>query len=63
VAELITKGLSNKEVANQLFVTEKTIKFHLTQIFEKLNIKKTSEYRSKRVELITYCSKLTKEGN
>ena len=32
VAELVTKGLSNKEVANQLFVTEKTVKFHLTII-------------------------------
>jgi DNA-binding NarL/FixJ family response regulator len=35
VAELVTKGLSNKEVASQLFVTEKTVKFHLTNIYKK----------------------------
>ena len=35
VAELVSKGLSNKEVANQLFVTEKTVKFHLTNIYKR----------------------------
>jgi DNA-binding NarL/FixJ family response regulator len=35
VAELVTKGMSNKEVANQLFVTEKTVKFHLTNIYKR----------------------------
>lgn len=38
VAELVSKGLSNKEVADKLFVTEKTIKFHLTNIYRKMNI-------------------------
>lgn len=36
VSEIIAKGLSNKEVANELFVTEKTVKFHLTNIYKKL---------------------------
>jgi len=39
VAELVTKGLSNKEVANQLLVAEKTVKFHLTNIYKKMNVK------------------------
>ncbi len=48
VAGLVTKGLSNKEVANQLFVTEKTVKFHLTNIYKKMNVKS-------RAQLIVWC--------
>lgn len=43
VAGLVTKGLANKEIANQLFVTEKTIKFHLTNIYKKMNVKSRSQ--------------------
>ena len=39
VADLVCLGLSNKEVADKLFVIEKTIKFHLTNIFRKLRIR------------------------
>jgi len=45
---LVSKGLSNKEVANQLFVTEKTVKFHLTNIYKKMNVKS-------RAQLIVWC--------
>ena len=45
---MVTKGLSNKEVANQLFVTEKTIKFHLTNIYKKMSLKS-------RAQLIVWC--------
>ena len=48
VAELVTRGMSNKEVANQLFVTEKTVKFHLTNIYKKMNVKS-------RAQLIVWC--------
>lgn len=47
VAELVSKGLSNKEVADKLFVTEKTIKFHLTNIYRKMSI-------SSRTQLIVW---------
>ena len=48
VVELVTQGLSNKEIANKLFVTEKTIKFHLTNIYKKMNVKS-------RAQLIVWC--------
>ena len=48
VVELVTQGLSNKEVANKLFVTEKTIKFHLTNIYKKMNVRS-------RAQLIVWC--------
>jgi LuxR family transcriptional regulator, positive regulator of biofilm formation len=38
VAEHVSRGLSNKEVGDKLFVTEKTIKFHLTNIYRKMNL-------------------------
>ena len=43
VAELVVKGHSNKEVAAALFVTEKTVKFHLTNIYKKMGVKSRYE--------------------
>lgn len=39
VAMLITRGLSNKEVARQLGLTEGTVKIHVHSIFQKLRTK------------------------
>lgn len=47
VVELIAKKLTRAQVANQIFVTKKTIDFHLKNIFKKLNV--TSE--KKLIEL------------
>lgn len=38
VAEMIGRGLSNKLVARQMKITERTVKGHLTSIFTKLNV-------------------------
>jgi ATP/maltotriose-dependent transcriptional regulator MalT len=38
VASLVASGLSNREVADQLVLSTKTIEFHLSQIFRKLDI-------------------------
>lgn len=48
VSELVSKGLSNKEVGNQLFITEKTVKFHLSNIYKRLNV-------ASRAQLIIKC--------
>ncbi|CAM5219339.1 DNA-binding response regulator OS=Lysinibacillus sphaericus OX=1421 GN=vraR_2 PE=4 SV=1 [Lysinibacillus sphaericus] len=37
LAEL-TKGKSNREIASSLFVTEKTVKTHISNIFTKLQV-------------------------
>ena len=38
VAELASKGLSNREIAQNLFVTVKTVELHLSKAFRKLGI-------------------------
>lgn len=38
VANLVLQRLSNLEIAYQLNLTEKTIKFHITNIFRKCNL-------------------------
>lgn len=39
----VTNGHSNKLISDKLFVTEKTVKFHLTNIYKKLNVKSRLE--------------------
>jgi len=34
----LTKGKSNREIASSLFVTEKTVKTHISNIFTKLEV-------------------------
>lgn len=39
VLALLVKGNSNKEMADNMFISEKTVKNHLTSIFKKLGVK------------------------
>ena len=38
VLEMVCKGMSNQEVAKSLFLSEKTVKNHLTNIFRKISV-------------------------
>ena len=38
VLKLLAKGLVNREIANQLFISEKTVKNHISNIFRKLDV-------------------------
>jgi len=38
VLELIAEGLINKEIAKKLYISEKTVKNHVSNIFKKLNV-------------------------
>jgi DNA-binding NarL/FixJ family response regulator len=39
VAIAVSKGMSNKQIATNLGISERTVKTHLTRVFEKMNIK------------------------
>jgi len=47
VAALVVTGMSNHEIASQLKITEKTVKFHLTRIYKKTGHNTTLSPRSK----------------
>lgn len=36
VIGLVAEGLSNQEIGERLFITERTVRFHITSIFNKL---------------------------
>jgi NarL family two-component system response regulator LiaR len=43
ILRLVALGMINKEIAERLFLSERTIKAHLTNIFNKLNVASRSE--------------------
>ncbi len=43
VLQLMAKGVSNKELADQLSITQSTVKTHITSIFQKLNVTTRTE--------------------
>lgn len=54
VLQLMSKGLSNQEIAEQLFVSLNTIKTHVSKIFEKLDVKRRTQAieKAKRLNII-----------
>ena len=47
VVRWVIQGMTNKEIASQLGISEKTVKTHLSNIFSKLKV-------SKRLQLLLY---------
>jgi len=47
VANNILEGISNKEIADKLFVDERTIKFHITNIYKKTFCESRSQFLAK----------------
>jgi len=43
VAKLVAEGMSNKQVAVELYVSVKTVQFHLTRVYSKLGISSRGE--------------------
>jgi DNA-binding NarL/FixJ family response regulator len=50
VLQLLARGLRNKEIASRLYVSERTVNFHLANIYQKLNVSGRTEALSKALE-------------
>jgi DNA-binding NarL/FixJ family response regulator len=49
VLQLLAHGLRNKEIAARLYVSERTVNFHLANIYQKLNVSGRTEALSKAI--------------
>lgn len=61
VAILVTKGLSNAEIANYLGLQEKTVKIHLSHCYETLNVKSRAQLIVKLLPYLGFVEKNTEE--
>lgn len=54
ILQLLTEGLSNQEIANQLFVSINTVKSHVAQLYGKLNVSRRTQavQKAKTLHLI-----------
>jgi NarL family two-component system response regulator LiaR len=54
ILELIAQGLSNREIAEKVFVSENTVKTHSSRVFEKLGARRRTQavQRGKALRLI-----------
>ncbi|MGH7791024.1 MAG: response regulator transcription factor, partial [Thermodesulfobacteriota bacterium] len=43
IVKLVFTGLANKDIAKDIYLSEKTVKFHLYKIFKKLSVKNRSQ--------------------
>jgi DNA-binding NarL/FixJ family response regulator len=50
VLRLMAKGLRNKEIASELFITERTVKFHANSIYQKLDVNGRTEAVSRAIQ-------------
>ncbi|MBV9173555.1 MAG: response regulator transcription factor, partial [Chloroflexi bacterium] len=54
VAQLVARGLSNREIADALVLTERTVESHLTHIFGKLGLRSRSQLTVWALENISH---------
>ncbi len=45
---LVAQGLSNREVAAELYVSPKTVQYHLTRMYAKLGVRSRAELAALR---------------
>ncbi|UQZ37541.1 hypothetical protein C2I18_15080 [Paenibacillus sp. PK3_47] len=58
VLELIVNGKTNKEIANILFISEHTVKNHLSRIFDKMNVTDRSQIIALVYKKILYSERI-----
>ena len=54
VLSLVAEGLSNKAIAERLFITERTVEAHVTQIFLKLHLDETASSHRRVLAVLAF---------
>ena len=54
VLGLIAEGMSNKAIAGRLFVTERTVEAHVTQIFQKLRLPESPDQHRRVLAVLAF---------
>lgn len=54
---LVAEGLSNRAIAERMFVTERTVEAHTTRIFEKLGLEARPDAHRRVLAVLTYLGK------
>ena len=62
IAERVAAGLRNREIAEELMVSTRTVEFHLTNIYAKLGLKSRAQLVARGVEASTRPPSLTPGG-
>jgi DNA-binding CsgD family transcriptional regulator/tetratricopeptide (TPR) repeat protein len=52
VSRLVRKGLSNREIATELFLSTKTVEFHLSHVYLKLGVRSRTQLVARSAELL-----------
>ena len=62
VADQLSLGLNNKEIAQNLTVSIKTVKMHLIEVYKKMNIRSRNEFQAKIKDIKQKTTKLEVNG-
>ena len=54
VLGLIAEGMSNRAIATRLFITERTVEAHVTQIFQKLGLSESPDRHRRVLAVLTF---------
>jgi DNA-binding NarL/FixJ family response regulator len=54
VLGLVAEGMSNRAIAGRLFVTERTIEAHITQIFQKLGLPESADQHRRVLAVLAF---------